>query len=157
MPFKSMLHHSKFENKQATVLGQDVSGMFYKTDYPDTYCPGFTLPPNWDNVMERGGQGSATNTWYPHRNRNDGSTDYLQQINYMKKGPVARDNAWISKYLSMESQDRRVIVAWGRVYDVSAYYLETNIQNNGTGFKHPGQRRRFAQRLTLCFFMDKTV
>lgn len=125
------------------MLGQDVGPMFYKTDFPDTYCPGFTLPSGWDNIVDRGGSGSAANIWYPHRARSANSTDYLTRIAYMRKGRVARDSTWITQFLSSDAHDKRVIVAWDRVYDLSSYYLQTNVQSNSSGFMGPFVKQIF--------------
>lgn len=49
---------------QSTVLGQDVSGMFYATDNFAVNCPGFDRPSGWDNIPSREAPGSANNIWY---------------------------------------------------------------------------------------------
>lgn len=48
---------------QSTVLGQDVSGMFYPTDSFAENCPGFEKPTGWDNIPSREAPGSANNIW----------------------------------------------------------------------------------------------
>lgn len=117
--------------------------MFYQTDFPESYCPGYTLPAGWDNSIDRGGPGSAQNIWYPHRVRSADAMDYLVRINYMAKGNVARDKEWIQKYLASEAQNTKIVVAWDRVYDVSSYYLQTNLQGNGSGFLGPFVKQIF--------------
>jgi chitin synthase len=112
---------------EATVLGRDVSGMFYKTDQWKKYCGNINQPSGWDNYV-RDIPKDVQNIWYPHQSK-DGKTDYLQKMDYMRKGTVARDNQWISNYLAANTEKNRVIVAYGRVYDVSTYDSPTNTNN----------------------------
>ena len=75
--------------------------------------------------------------------RKEGQTDYLSQIARMKKGYVARDKQWITSKLSADQMSNKVIIAWDRVYDVTNYYTEYNIQNNGSGFMGPFVKQIF--------------
>ncbi|KAH6561991.1 hypothetical protein BASA62_009446 [Batrachochytrium salamandrivorans] len=124
----------------STTLGRDVSAMFNPTLIPKKYCPNLTLPPGWDNVYQRSNQGTPQ-TWYSHQNlRNPTATptDYIGSMAYMKKGQVARSNDWISSYILADSS-HRIIVAWGKVYDISAYYDASNVGAlaDGPGFFGP--------------------
>ena len=119
----------------STVLGRDVSAMFYPLDFPDKYCPGMTIPPGWDNVYQRSSQGSTT-IWYPHQRsiQTNNVVDYIGQIQYMKKGFVAIDTSTVVS--SIQTGNRKVIIAWGRVYDITSYYDPANVGavSNSSGF-----------------------
>ncbi|KAJ3065435.1 hypothetical protein HDU99_004165, partial [Rhizoclosmatium hyalinum] len=106
-----------------TVLGHDVSAMFYKTTVWSNYCK-LPQPAGFDNVV-RNIPKEGFKVWFPHQG-NDGSTnkpiDYVQSVSYMRKGMVARDASWIQSFLSSDPINNRLIVAYGNVYDMSAYY-----------------------------------
>ncbi len=75
--------------------------------------------------------------------RREGQSDYLSQIAYMKKGYVARDNQWIKSKLSADQLSNKILVAWDRVYDVTNYYTQYNIQTNSSGFMGPYVKQIF--------------
>ncbi|KAI9206842.1 chitin synthase-domain-containing protein [Polychytrium aggregatum] len=120
----------------ATTLGQDVSAMFFKTQFASTYCPGFTLPPGWDNLKTRSPPAAFETVWYSHiYDSNHNLLDYVNQISYMMKGQVARDSTWLQNFISADPQNNRVIVAYGRVYDISNYYDPSNVPSStASGF-----------------------
>ncbi|KAL2915139.1 hypothetical protein HK105_205244 [Polyrhizophydium stewartii] len=124
----------------STVLGRDVSAMFYPTLLPQTYCPNMRLPPGWDNVYQRSSQGTQQ-TWYPHQyapQTGNKARDYLGEMARMRRGYVARSSDWIASFLAADS-GHKVIVAWGNVYDISAYYDPSNVGATDTspGFFGP--------------------
>ncbi|KAJ1550371.1 hypothetical protein HK096_007283, partial [Nowakowskiella sp. JEL0078] len=107
-----------------TVLGRDVSAMFVKQK--QNYCPGFQFPDGWDDVFERGNQG-VPELWYQHSFDSSGKpTDYLTLLKRSRKGLIARDNTWINE-LVLSDDRRRIIIAWGNVYDISSYYDSLNV------------------------------
>lgn len=113
---------------QATVIGQDVSKMFYKTNFPDAYCPKFNLPSGWDSIPNRDPPRDAMKVWYQHMyDSNRNAIDFLAGLAYMKKGAVARDKTWIDKFLKDDPVKNRLIVAYDRIYDVTSYYEPVNV------------------------------
>ncbi|KAL5035310.1 hypothetical protein BDV3_005263 [Batrachochytrium dendrobatidis] len=124
----------------STVLGRDVSAMFYPANLPQKYCPNMRLPAGWDSVYQRNNQGTPQ-TWYYHTNGQNPSVpppDYIGAMTYMKKGQVARSSDWMSSFTSSDS-NHKLIVAWGRVYDISTYYDASNVGalGDGPGFFGP--------------------
>ncbi|KAJ3263937.1 hypothetical protein HDU77_009711 [Chytriomyces hyalinus] len=107
---------------EQTTLGHDVSAMFYKTTVWPNYCA-LPQPSGFDNII-RTIPKDAIKVWYPHQG-NSASTgkpiDYVASVAYMRKGMVARDKAWIDQFLSADPANNRLLIAYGNVYDVSAY------------------------------------
>ncbi|ORY46363.1 hypothetical protein BCR33DRAFT_715478 [Rhizoclosmatium globosum] len=108
-----------------TVLGHDVSAMFYKTTVWSNYCK-LPQPAGFDNVV-RNIPKEGFKVWFPHQG-NDGSTnkpiDYVQSVSYMRKGMVARDASWIQSFLSSDPINNRLIVAYGTSFNK---FLGSNI------------------------------
>ncbi|KAI8808702.1 family 2 glycosyltransferase [Cladochytrium replicatum] len=120
---------------QLTTLGRDVSAMFQIASFASTYCPGFVLPARWDNIHNRDSQG-VPRVWYRHGTggTRPNEIDYIANMRGMLRGSVARDPAWIQKAVS-DDPTRKIVVAWDRVYEITAYYDATNIpQNRTAGF-----------------------
>ncbi|KAI8928600.1 chitin synthase-domain-containing protein [Entophlyctis helioformis] len=117
----------------STVLGRDVSAMFYPSRLPEKYCPGMNLPAGWDNVYNRNNQGTPQ-IWYGHLQSspvNNKTIDYLANMAYMKKGQIARSKEWISSFLDSDG-NHKIIVAWGKVYDITTYYDPSNVGAQAT-------------------------
>ncbi|KAI8615115.1 chitin synthase-domain-containing protein [Chytriomyces sp. MP71] len=110
------------EAMKQTTLGHDVSAMFYKTTVWSNYC-NLPQPSGFDNIVRTIPKDSLK-VWYPHQG-NDAATgkpiDYVASVQYMRKGMVARNGAWIDQFLAADPANNRIIVAYGNVYDVSAY------------------------------------
>ena len=101
--------------------------MFYKMDYTLSSCSGFDIPKGWDNLATRD---NTSNSWYAHRSNSSNPINYFTQLYSMKKGILARNSEWI---YHMSSQ-RKLIIAWNRVYDISAYYSPLNFEKDAFGF-----------------------
>ncbi|KAL2912747.1 hypothetical protein HK105_207739 [Polyrhizophydium stewartii] len=131
---RSHVFDSMFLNEQAlkdTVLGRDVSSMFFKTDLWSRNCPGLPPPtPGWDNIR-RAVPKDAMTVWLFHREKDKVSRpkDYLQLVAYMRKGPIARDRAFVERALADDPVNNYIITAYDRVYDVSMYMDPTNQAN----------------------------
>lgn len=122
---------------EATVLGYDVSPMFVKVDSFSDYCPGLPLPPDgWDNI-KRVIPEKAMTIWTIHNGQtNSGKPkNYLKMVDHDKKGAVARDKSWIESFLLADPLSNRLVVAYGRVYDVSQYLV--GISGNSPTFLGP--------------------
>ncbi|KAJ3089830.1 hypothetical protein HK102_005396 [Quaeritorhiza haematococci] len=124
------------EAAKATTLGQDVSVMFYKTTHWDKYCPGLPQPRGWDNLLSREPPlRDAIKVWYPHQLTEGGAgrfKDYIAMVAGFKKGEVARNEDWVKDKLKADEEKNRLVIAYGKVYDVSAYF-----QGNPTPFLGP--------------------
>ncbi len=127
------------EAMKATILGRDVSAMFYKTGLWDDMCPGIPRPAGWDNII-RTIPSNYERIWYPHQatdSKTKKQRDYLYMIEPMLRGQVARDDKWIESTLAADPLRHRIIVAYGRVYDVSTYFDDVNRNNFlGDAFKN---------------------
>jgi hypothetical protein len=119
-----------------------VSAMFYKTLVWKNYCP-LPQPTGWDNIV-REIPSNAEKVWYvnsnyihnwtfiyyirfPHQGKdkenNNQPIDYVESVSYMRKGLIARDNNWINSFLLADPINNRLIIAYGRVYDVCIIYI----------------------------------
>jgi chitin synthase len=101
------------EFRFASLLGTDVSSMFFKQDNFEFYCPGLAIPdPDWDTLNRRQ-RNDATN--YAHRQ----GQFYLEMLNRNAVGRVA----WPMQYIEKQSNsENRLIVINDNVYDVSSYF-----------------------------------
>ncbi|KAJ3355760.1 hypothetical protein HDU91_005652 [Kappamyces sp. JEL0680] len=81
---------------KAIVLGRDVSAMFVKV---------------WTIHSSQQPSGSSTSA----------KKNYLEMIKKDLKGPMARDKQWIQSFLLADPISNYMLVAYGRVYDVSKY------------------------------------
>ncbi|XJO72276.1 hypothetical protein BDV3_003415 [Batrachochytrium dendrobatidis] len=115
---KSHVTDGMYLNEQAlkdTTLGKDVSAMFFKTDQWNKLCPGLPPPaPGWDNILT---------VWLFHRGKDKigRPIDYIELIKYMKKGPIARDAAFVQAKLADDPVNNFLLVGYGKIFDVSTY------------------------------------
>ena len=120
---KQLINSLAFES---TVLGQDVSPMFYKTSDWSSYCS-LPQPSGWDELRRVFPEKSKL-VWFPH------NAKQLSAIKGLKRGVIARDSKWIAGYLSNDPNNA-IVTAYGRVYDITTY--NDLLSNNflGTNFK----------------------
>ncbi|KAI8914285.1 glycosyltransferase family 2 protein [Gorgonomyces haynaldii] len=115
----------QYLNKEAmeqTVLGRDVSAMFYKDSF-QVLCPGLEAPSqDWDPLI-RNIPKEALKVWMIHddKDKTGKRKNYLKSLQSMIKGPLARDNEWSMRFLEQDQTRNRLLIAYGNVYDVSAY------------------------------------
>ena len=122
---KNHINDNMWINEQAMakyVLGQDVSAMFFKTTNWNKYCPGLSQPSGWDNIV-RNIPEKSSRIWMLHDAKDSlgQSKDFISMMQGMKKGQIARDKGWIEEYL--KDPNNYIIVAYGKVYDVSTYMV----------------------------------
>ena len=99
--------------------------MFLKTPSFTTLCPGLPPPPDgWDNI-KRVIPEKAMTVWTIHDGKDNKGVpkNYLKMIDHDRKGAMARDKSWIQQRLLADPISVYVIVAYGRVYDVSQYMV----------------------------------
>jgi chitin synthase len=128
---KAYLNNEAFKSK---VLGRDVSAMFYKADHFTMLCPRLSAPPSgWDSIIRNVDQDAIT-VWTDHRTKSENGNyrNYFKAIQKYLKGPVARDNKWISNALMLDPIRNHFIVAYDKVYDVSGY-MDKNFEANFLG------------------------
>jgi hypothetical protein len=120
---------------EATTLGRDVSAMFFKADRWELWCE-LPRPPggDWDPLspLRRTVPEQAMSVWMFHRGREGGSgraRDYVGAMAPARRGFLARDGGWISGFLAEDPVGARLIMAYGRIYDVSTYLDATNRNN----------------------------
>ncbi|KNC98434.1 uncharacterized protein SPPG_06138 [Spizellomyces punctatus DAOM BR117] len=106
---------------KSQVLGRDVSQLFPKTDARDdfftTYCPGYTKPNTFEQFpKDIKNPLFDTGSWFPHQH-----STFLNKVNQYRKGVVVWDKASVAE--RVDKQRMRYIVAYDRVFDVSAMYL----------------------------------
>ncbi len=63
----------------------------------------------------------STWTFHDKKDSQGKARDYIAMMRFMRKGQVARDRQWIEGFLAEDPVNRFIIVAYGRVYDVSTY------------------------------------
>lgn len=106
--------------------GNDISPLFYKANLWNAYCPGVSppSPSNWDNLLNRPTSGGSS--YYAH-NGTDPSTGiqkmYLESMNQYAKAKVGWDWGYLSNTASSE---KKLLVIYNNVYDVSAYFNMNN-------------------------------
>eukprot|EP00842_Homolaphlyctis_polyrhiza_P005859 jgi/Hompol1/6274/HPOL_004905-RA len=116
---KSHVNDGMFLNVQAmkdTVLGRDVSAMFFLADQWDKRCPGLSLPsPGWDNIR-RTVPPDAMTVWSFHRGKDKAGRpkDYLELINYMRKGALARDHSFVQGFLADDPANNYILIAYDK-------------------------------------------
>ena len=101
-----------------TILGRDISQMFFPTHHWDTICPGIPNPgASWDNLMER----NPSQTMWPHyASASDGTeNNYLGFLEQYARGRIG----WPLSYIrDTSSSTVKRLVMFDNVYDVSTYY-----------------------------------
>lgn len=135
---KDHIDEKGYLNQQAfvdTVQGRDVSAMFYRQDDWNGVCPRLPRPSNdWDSIVRVVPQ-DAQKTWNFHRAVGS-SKNYFKMVKGMLKGPMARDIDYLKKLLVDDPIRTYLIVAYGKVYDVSAYMdLVTSVDFLGPNIK----------------------
>ena len=107
-----------------TILGTDVSAMFYPAMNWDSACPNIPNPgPNWDNLYgER-----DTRAFWPH-NALIADTNQIQDFLGMIRKYTKGNIVWgMQQVGNMANKDQRtVIVMFDNVYDVSSYMPMSN-------------------------------
>ena len=94
--------------------------MFFKTTVWSNYGPDFPQPSGWDNIR-RVVPDKASTIWNFHQGKDSlkKPKDYIAMLKNMKKGQIARDKKWIDAFISEDPAGNFIVVAYGRVYDVS--------------------------------------
>ena len=110
------------EFQMQSILGQDVSQMFFPARNWDKVCPGITNPGDtWDNILERNDL-----KFWPHMVVNSETStpqDYLGFLARFSKGRIG----WTMDYLgTITDSTKKMIVMYGNVYDVAAYFQGQN-------------------------------
>ncbi|KAJ3320361.1 hypothetical protein HDU76_000320 [Blyttiomyces sp. JEL0837] len=120
----------KANDWENVVLGKDISQMFDKSVFWNTYCPSYPGgPPNSFVLYPNPPDLFTTGQWYPHLIAGDKS-DKLQSLNGYIRGTVVWDQAGINDLLG---SNHRIIVTYDRVYDVSAFYVGNYKDQNFMG------------------------
>lgn len=106
--------------RMQSILGQDVSQMFFPALQWDKYCPGIPNPGStWDNLLER-----SPEKFWPHYAADPKSgvaTNYLTLMEKYAKGRIA----WQPEYLfqlSKGDSSKKIVVMFDNVYDVATYF-----------------------------------
>ncbi|KAJ3270303.1 hypothetical protein HDV01_000368, partial [Terramyces sp. JEL0728] len=97
------------------VLGRDVSALFPKENYWDTYCPGFSKPVSFQLHY-----GNLPFGWEAHVQH-----DYLPQLQSSVAGTVVWGSQTISDYLS-GTENAKLLIAYGKVFDITPFYVFPN-------------------------------
>jgi chitin synthase len=108
----------------AAFLGKDVSNLFYKANLFPEYCPSLTQPqPGWDNLVSRP---RSSNQNYAHQAIDPNTGRQKLYLEFMNKYARFR-LAWTLDYIAQfASAERRLIVLYDNVYDVSGYFNSEN-------------------------------
>ncbi|KAJ3246982.1 hypothetical protein HDU78_005633 [Chytriomyces hyalinus] len=101
---------------EAQVFGQDVAQMFDKSQYWSTYCSGFNKPAAFQLFPDQL-QAITTGQWYQH-GRQAPTQDHIPLLGNAK-GTVVWDPDSVSSYIA---STKRMVIAYERAYDVSAFY-----------------------------------
>ncbi|KAJ3329591.1 hypothetical protein HDU76_007573 [Blyttiomyces sp. JEL0837] len=112
---------------QNAVLGQDVSEMFDKSKFWNNYCTTYSQPQSFLYTPETTDARLNDGTWSPHMV--EGRDDKFQQMNPYIRGTVVWDTGAIQGLIA---SNRRIVVAYDRIYDVSAFY-RNNYKDNFLG------------------------
>eukprot|EP00842_Homolaphlyctis_polyrhiza_P006485 jgi/Hompol1/6838/HPOL_003547-RA len=114
---------SQTEYWRFSVLGQDVSPMFSKESFWNTYCPTFAKPAQPFELFPQGFFGVKDARWFLH-NRVNTSMDFLQlpAIKNARRGTVVWDMDTIQQRLLSDPTYGRAMLAYDRVYDLQAFF-----------------------------------
>ncbi|KAI8799852.1 chitin synthase-domain-containing protein [Cladochytrium replicatum] len=107
--------------KFAEFLGQDVSDLFYKNQNFAKYCPGMVnqFENGFDNLAKRR---VSDYLYYPHRGRDPVTNTTKLYLEYMNQYAKYR-LGWTMDYIAKTaSQEKKLIVIYDNVYDVSTYF-----------------------------------
>ncbi|KAJ3287115.1 hypothetical protein HDU79_005969 [Rhizoclosmatium sp. JEL0117] len=107
------------------VFGQDISQMFYKSQFWGTYCPAYKQPAGFIYFPNQNSD-IRTGKWYQH-GRQTPFTDHLSAMDDYLKGTVVWDTGTI---LNLLKANFKVITMYDRVYDVSAFYSDAYKNKN---------------------------
>lgn len=101
-----------------SLLGKDVSSLFYKQNLFEQYCPGLEVPdPSWDSLANR-----PKTPAYSHKAIDPLTGFQKQYLEYMNQYAVARV-VWPLDYIKKASSPlKKMIVIGSNVYDVSSYF-----------------------------------
>ena len=101
-----------------SLLGTDVSNMFYKQRLFRQYCPGLPAPdPTWDSLINR-----PKAVAYSHQAIDPSTTVQKMYLEFMNQYAIARI-VWPLEYVKkVSSPQKKLIVIGPNVYDVSSYF-----------------------------------
>lgn len=111
------VHPYQFQNQ----LGNDISDLVFKVPSWDKYRPNIERPsPGWDNYWGVR-RASARDNYYhnltlPGTNKQQGYLEYMAKY---ARARLAWDPAEVAK---QASQEKRMLIMFNNVYDVSAYF-----------------------------------
>ncbi|KAI8617111.1 chitin synthase-domain-containing protein [Chytriomyces sp. MP71] len=114
---------------EAQVFGQDVSQMFDKSYYWSTYCGAYAKPATF-TLFPNQLQAITSGQWYQHGRTGTPARDFMPLVRSYRKGEVVWDSGSIGTLLG---GNNRVIVAYDKVYDVTAFYSQAYKGKNFMG------------------------
>ncbi|KAJ3256419.1 hypothetical protein HK103_005548 [Boothiomyces macroporosus] len=97
------------------VLGRDVSALFPKDLYWDTYCPSFSKPVSFQLHY-----GNLPYGWQAHVQH-----DYIPLLQKNVAGKVVWGSESISDYLQ-STENAKLLIAYDKVYDITPFYVFPN-------------------------------
>ena len=117
-----------------SLLGSDVSDLFYKQNLFTQYCPGLPSPsPSWDSLANR-----PKTVAYSHKAIDSSTGVQKMYLEFMNQYAVARI-VWPLTYIQKIASSKNKIIVIGRnVYDVDSYF------NSNVEFLGPSVKALFA-------------
>lgn len=117
---------------EASVNGQDVTWMFRRQDYPSlrlTRNSGPICRLKVPSSFQVAAEEQPNNTkWYPHK------PESIIAVEKYRKGSIVVERNFLQKIKSESSADRRFLIVYDKVYDLSPFYDTARNPTQGARF-----------------------